>query len=253
MKLLAAAALAAPLLFSACYPVTSCDSDMAGGSATGRTGSLARFQVVEGNLFAISGDRLSVFDVSDPGAPAFRNSVAVGFGIETLFARDTALFIGARDGMHVYDISDPDSPAPLSSFSHVRSCDPVVVEGDLAFVTLRSGGGCWGGQNELQILDVSDLRAPQLLKTFPMVNPHGLGVDGDDLFICDGAAGFKRFRLGEGLSLTLVEHLGGLDAYDVIPAVEGRARLILVSQEGLSQYDYAQTPMRRLSLIPIGG
>jgi hypothetical protein len=222
-------------------------------SRVGKTGSLARFQIVGEHLYALSGNSMHVYGIKDPSAIAFQNSVDVGFGIETLFAQNGSLYIGSQTGMHIYDIADPINPIKSAEISHFRSCDPVVVEGNLAFVTLRSGGsGCWGGSNELQIFDVQDARAPLKLKTFPMANPFGLGIDGDKLFICDGFAGLKVYKVGEDYSITLVDRVDGLEAYDVIPATGSGKVLILMAKNGLYQYDYAVSPMKQLSIIKIG-
>ena len=39
----------------------------------------------------------------------------------------------------------------------MTSCDPVVVQGDYAFVTLRGGTECQGFSNQLDIIDISTL------------------------------------------------------------------------------------------------
>ena len=169
----------AAALFSGCMSASS-DGGRA-SSGRGKSGSLARFQVIGDHLFALSGTSLQVYRVSDPAQTAFLNAVDVGWGIETLFPAGSSLYVGSQTGMHVYDIADPVNPRFLSRFEHVRSCDPVVVQDGLAYLTLRSGNRCWNGRNELQIIDVSERAHPVLLRTFPMVNPHGLGVDGGDV------------------------------------------------------------------------
>lgn len=225
--------------------------DVAG--TRGKSGSLARFQVVGDHLYALSGNSLHVYGIADPAAVSFQNAVDVGFGIETLFSRGGFLYVGSQTGMHVYDIADRANPRKTSEVAHMRSCDPVVVEGDIAYVTLRSGGNaCWNGRNELQIMDVKDPYAPVRLKTYPMANPHGLGVDGDLLFICDGYAGLKVYRVGADYSISLAERVDGIEAYDVIPGAGSGKILILVAKEGLYQYDYGQSPMKELSVIRIG-
>lgn len=252
-------ALVLASLLAAC---TSTDSDsesptVDSGRGVGKSGSMARFRVVGDQLYALSGNALHVYGIADPAAIAFQNSVDVGPGIETLFARGGFLYIGSQTGMFVYDIADRTLPVRAAQISHFRSCDPVVVEGRLAFVTLRSGGSrCWGGNNELQIFDVADPYSPIKLKTYPMANPHGVGVDGDRLFLCDGYAGLKVYRLGTDQSLILTERVDGLETYDVIPdagASRAKARklLVLIAKEGLYQYDYGQSPMKQLSRIEI--
>ncbi|MDQ3002798.1 MAG: hypothetical protein M3Y08_16240 [Fibrobacterota bacterium] len=224
-----------------------------GGAKGGKSGSLARFQIVGEHLYALSGNSLHVYGISDPAAISFQGYSDVGFGIETLFARGSKLYIGSQTGMHIYDITDRVAPVKTAEMTHIRSCDPVVVEGDLAYLTLRSGGSrCWGGNNELQIIDIKDSYAPVKLKTFPMANPHGLGIDGEKLFICDGYAGLKVYKVGADFSISLTERVDGIEAFDVIPGTGSGKILILIAKEGLFQYDYGEYPMKQLSLIKIG-
>ena len=39
--------------------------------------------------------------------------------------------------MFIYDNTNPQAPYFLSRFQHAEACDPVFVEGDYAYVTLR--------------------------------------------------------------------------------------------------------------------
>lgn len=242
-------------LFYACNSASSDTVDSSDkGGLTGQSGSMARFQVVGDQLYALSGNALQVYGIADPKAIAFQNSVNIGTGIETLFARDGFLYIGSQTGMFVYDITNPQGPTKSSELTHMRSCDPVVVEGNTAYVTLRSGGSrCWSAANELQIIDVGDPSQPLKLKTYPMANPHGLGIDDSLLFICDGYAGLKVYKVGSGFSLSLMDRVDGLETYDVIPATGSGHVLILIAKNGLYQYDYDRFPMKELSVIPIGG
>jgi hypothetical protein len=245
--------LTTPLLTSCTQGSESVVSGREINTRVGKTGSLARFQIVGDYLYALSANSLHVYGIKDPASITFQNSVDVGFGIETLFAQSGLLYIGSQTGMQIYDITDRTNPIKSAEISHIRSCDPVVVEGNLAYVTLRSGGAsCWGGNNELQIFDVQDPRAPVKLKTFPMANPYGLGIDGDKLFICDGYAGLKVYKVGEDHSIALVERVDGLETYDVISGTGTGKILILIAKDGLYQYDYGVSPMRQLSLIKIG-
>ena len=71
-----------------------------------------------------------------------------------------------------------------------------------------------------------------------MTNPHGLGKNGDLLFICDGTAGLKVYNaLNPQLLLSnLIYTYPGIVAYDVIPI--GKV-LVLIGDNGLFQYDYS--------------
>lgn len=106
-------------------------------SGTGQGGSLARFKIVEDFLYAVDSHTINVFDISNLEAPVAGEDVFAGFDIETIFNREDHLFLGSMRGMYIFDISNPAVPAFVSEFQHGTACDPVVVDGDYAFVTLR--------------------------------------------------------------------------------------------------------------------
>ena len=140
--------------------------------------------------------------------------------------------------MHILDISTPSTPAFISTYDHVRVCDPVVVDDDLAFVTLRSGTECEGFTNQLEVINIEDLTNPQLLAVYPMTNPHGLGVDGNTLFVCDGDDGLKVYDKSDVAKIdeNLLAHYFDMNAYDVIPM---NNILMMVGTDGIYQYDYS--------------
>ena len=47
--------------------------------------------------------------------------------------------------------------------------------------------------SQLDVVDLSDLSAPTLVKSYGMDNPYGLGLDDDLLFVCDGTSGLKIY------------------------------------------------------------
>jgi hypothetical protein len=139
----------------------------------------------------LDGGDLQTVSVALEEHPVAMGREYIAWDIETIFPHKQNLFIGSSSGMYILDISDPASPSKISTYQHIRSCDPVVVDDQYAYVTLRSGTICQGFTNQLEVIDISDLTAPTLLQTYPMTNPHGLGVDGKTLFICDGSDGLK--------------------------------------------------------------
>ena len=147
---------------------------------------MARFTIVNDFLYAVSLSTLYAFNISTPTSPQQSSSNYLGWNIETIYPFKDQLYIGSTSGMFIFSTSDPSNPTLLGQSSHVRSCDPVVTDGDHAFVTLRSGTPCQGFTNELDVLDVSNTTNPQMLKTYSMTNPFGLAKSGSLLFICDG-------------------------------------------------------------------
>ncbi len=222
-----------------------------GTSNVGIGGSMARFAVVNEILYTVGSYNLGVFDIAVSSEPVLGSKVEIGWNIETIFPYGNNLFIGAQNGMYIYDISEPSAPEYMSTFEHVTSCDPVVVNDEYAFVTLRSGTECMGYTNQLDVIDISNLYNPKLIKTYPMENPHGLGLDGDALFICEGDFGLKVFNASdiEAIDQNLIKYYKEMHAYDVIPYLDN---LILIGMDGLYQYDYSSLEdMQLLSHLPI--
>ncbi|MEC3879860.1 LVIVD repeat-containing protein [Parapedobacter sp. 10938] len=211
----------------------------------GQGGSMARFTLMGGHLYAVDEQSLRLFDVHQANKPEFVKDIPLGWGIETIFPYKQKLFIGSMTGMHIYDASTPSAPEPMAVYQHVMACDPVVVNDDYAFVTLRSGTTCRMSENALHVLDIKDLYHPKLLKSYPMDNPHGLGLRENHLYICEGDFGLKSFDATDVMHIgeSLLEHHKGKGAIDLIPAPKS---LIVTGPAGVCQYDYSNPAKLRL-------
>jgi hypothetical protein len=226
---------------------SSTDSAVSAGAGTG--GSTARFTVAGNTLYLVSNTTLRAYDVTNSQNPITGKETRLGFGVETIFPYKGNLFIGTQTGMMIYDATREGDPRFLSTYAHLMSCDPVVVQGNLAYVTLRNGTPCRNGINVLEIIDVTDLKAPRILKSIPMINPHGLGVDGNVLFVCEGDSGLKMFDLTNPTDPKLVQYIPDVRSYDVIPS---RDVLIVTGKDGIFQYSYAnRKELKLLSKLSI--
>jgi hypothetical protein len=117
-------------------------------------------------------------------------------------------------------------------------------------VTLRNGTECEGFSNQLDVVDISSLTSPKLLFSYPMQNPHGLGINGDALFICEGEYGLKLFDKSDlsAIGNHLQNWIKDIHAFDVIPLDGGL--LIMIGEDGLYQFDYTDpTKIKLLSVI----
>jgi hypothetical protein len=153
--------------------------------------------------------------------------------------------------MYIYDLVNPAAPQLLSKYEHVRSCDPVVVQDNYAFVTLRNGSECEGFVNQLEVIDITSLTNPKLVKIYPMTNPHGLGIDNSVLFICDGSDGLKVYDASDVNAITTnqLAHHQDIQALDIIPH---QSIAMMIGPEGLYQYDYSDlTNIRLISTLAI--
>lgn len=219
---------------------------------SGKSGSMARITIAGDYLYLIDNRKLCVFDISSSENPVNVGAFEVNFGIETIFYHKGYLFIGSSTGMYIYDISSPDNPVYVADFAHVMSCDPVVVNDTLAFVTLRSSGDCRVGftSDQLDIIDISDITAPELIVSHNMSEPYGLGLDGEVLFICQGSYGLGVYSFNEELELDSIARFPDINGYDVIP---DNNKLLVVGETGFYQYDYSNIDsIFMLSQILIG-
>ncbi|MEO0505845.1 MAG: hypothetical protein AAF090_06795 [Bacteroidota bacterium] len=221
-------------------------AETASDSGTGEGGSLARFKIVGEYLYAVDSHNINVFGISDLANPQDLDDVFAGFDIETIFNRGNHLFLGSMRGMYIYDITNPALPTLVSEFQHGTACDPVVVDGDYAYVTLRGGNNCGATESGLYIVDISTIEAPELAITYPMDEPYGLGIRDNQLFICDGASGLKVYDKTNINELTPLNHFKDIVTFDVIPL---ESHLIMVGDEVLYQYEYVEDGIRLLSQI----
>jgi hypothetical protein len=218
------------------------DANSAGGSGTG--GSLARFNINEDYLYVVDQNKLSVFNIAGLRNPELIKSEWVGRDIETIFYKENHLYLGSSSGMYIYSLEDPAAPQLKSMFSHILGCDPVVVKDDIAYVTIRGGNACGQEWSQLDVIDVADKSNPQLMKSYEMENPYGLGVKDDWLFVCDGTAGLKIYDTKNTPSLELTDHFQDINTYDVIPLEEV---LLMVGDNTLFQYTYKGNEINLLS------
>lgn len=235
------------------FDMSGAASPMSGEVPNGIGGSMARFTLVNDYLYMVNTSELVTYSVGDLDNPQLtsRQEIASWTLVETVFPMQNHLLIGSMNGMFIYSLSDPANPTYLSEMQHMTSCDPVVAEGDYAFVTLRNGNDCGNAVNQLDVVNISDMSSPWLVRSYEMFNPHGLGISEGTLFICDGDAGLKIYDASEinAIDRNQLAHFPDIHAYDVIPLVDV---LLLIGEDGFYQYDYSDlNDIRLLSSIPV--
>lgn len=216
--------------------------------SAGANGSMSRFALYDKYLYAVINYQMCIFDLSEP-EPVNKGSIGAG-NVETIFCYKDKMFLGMPAGMSIYSVKNPLKPERCSTITHVLGCDPVVVDNDLAYVTVHSGNFCGQNNDELFIVDVKDAYHPVQLVSYKMKNPKGLGIDSGALFLCDD--GLKVFRIGDDpqtLVANQILHRPGMDGYDLIPYENV---LMMIADDGLYQYDYSDlSDIRFLSVLRI--
>lgn len=227
-------------------------TNASGQVSVGTGGSFARFTIVDDYLYVVSQWQLTAFFVKNAAKPVRGASINAGWNIETIFPLKDKLFLGSELGMFIYDIAAPGSPALLGQFTHARACDPVFVDENTAYVTLRDGTRCTGTSNQLDVVDVTDLRKPKLVKTYPMKNPHGLSILNKKLYLCDGADGLKVYDVNDknAIDKNQLSHLNTFFGYDVIALDDNL--IMVIGENGLFQFDATDAKkLKQLSTIPV--
>lgn len=212
------------------------------GKGIGVTGSTSKYAIVDNYLYALTSSELKAINITQPKAPKAATSTNIAWGLETVFPFKNNLFIGTQTGMFIYGLSNPEKPNQLSLFAHARLCDPVIADDKYAFVTLHSNNNpstsfftCMGNQNQLDIIDITDVTKSKWLKSYNLTRPYGLSKDGNLLFICDSEAGLKIFDATDPLNLKTAKTLAIGTTSDVI-ALNGIA--YVTTSDGLYQFSY---------------
>jgi hypothetical protein len=231
--------------------IASPDVEIGGGSI-GKSGSMARFGMYDNYLYLANGNyQLHIMNISNPTQPVQEEVQFVGL-VETMFIHDRHIFFGTPIGMEVYSLKVPSVPQWIGRYSHITSCDPVVVQDSIAYVTLRGGTVCNGDVNRLDVVKMTnDYSAYELVASYGMSGPYGLGIDGNVLFICDGKEGLKVFDATDYTTITghPLAHFPQIQTYDVIPV---NGYLFMIGDDGFYLYDYSDiTNIRQIGHIPV--
>lgn len=227
--------LAVSAFLSACNKAdnSSTPDNFDGGSGQG--GSLARFTIAQNHLYVVDDMKLYSYSLANAAQPQIKSTTTLGEDIETIYAYGDKLFIGSRNAMYIYSISDAANPEHLGQASHVRACDPVVAKDNYAYVTVRSGNTCGGTVSALMVYDITYIMSPSLQKTITLHSPYGLGVKGNRLYVCNGAAGMNVYDITNPTNPQLVKEFHDDIYYDVIPTND---LLICMVEGGTSLYQY---------------
>ncbi len=208
---------------------------------TGKGGSMARFAVVNDYLYIAKHDKLTPFEVKNPAKPVKKLSIGyVNNDVETLFPYGDHLFFGASSGVYVYNFkSNPETPRYVSTMRHIEGCDPVVVQDNFAFSTVRNGSVCRSnnGLNRLFVFDISTITSPRNVLSQEQESPFGLGIKDNLLFVCNGTKGLFVYDWNPGTRrVSFRNSYPDIHAFDVI--VDNNT-LIVTADNGLFQFDFS--------------
>jgi hypothetical protein len=213
--------------------------EAANGGDVGTGGSYAKFQINQNALYTVDSFQLNVFNIANPVATFYDKAVYMqdwfgGGQFETLFKQKDFLFVGATNGMHIVNAEDDFNPVFVSGFSHATACDPVVVSQNTAYITVRGGSTCGAIEDQVNVIDISNITSPTLLSSYMVDQPYGVGILNDALYVCCGSNGLKVFDASNSTALQLMNTYDE-SVTDVIPL---GTHLIAVGANKIIQYSY---------------
>jgi len=209
-------------------------------SSIGTGGSYAKFQIKNNALYTLDNWKLNIFNISTSTETFFDHNLYLNnwFGngiLETLFIQKQYLFVGATDGMYIVDVQNEFNPQFVSQFTHGLACDPVVVNQNVAYLTIRANNTCWGNEIESQInvIDISNINNPILSSTYLIDEPYGLGYHNNTLYVCND---LNKLNIFDASTNDLqLENTYNINVKDVIPL---ETHLIAVGNQKIIQFSY---------------
>ena len=220
------------------------------------SGSYAKMLSRGDFLYFANQSELITFSISDRSTPVELNRQRLDFGLESIFIRENLMYIGSTSQMYIYEFVDTGIPQLVSITSYDNwgssRCffDPIVTNDSMAFVTISTVATTDGRcprtfeVNELRVYDITNLEAPQLIEDVAMIEPKGLGIDGNWLFVCEKENGLKVFDISDPNDLNQLHHFDNFKSFDVIPL---NGLLLVVGPDNIYQYDYSD--MENMSLL----
>lgn len=211
-------------------------------SSSSKGSSISRFTIVGDRLYAVTYTELIVFDISDVYniQEVNREKITHDLNIETIYPITNYLLLGAVNGMYIYNISDKDFPVYMSHIDHIVSCDPVVAEGNTAYITLSSfGTNCRTGEDRLEIIDISDIENPSTIVQYDLDTPGSLAIDGNVLFVVTDRDNENKLEVLDVSDTNNIRSYKTITDAKFIDIIMDNGKAYALAQNGLYVYDYS--------------
>ena len=244
------------LYTSLSFLLFSCSKDAAEG-LPGKSGSITRFAIFQDYMYVLNLNEVQTYDIKDREHPVLVHQLPTDYGLETITIYDNTVFLGSTTALYILDISNPAAPVILSQSDRLSDigfsgCDPVVVQGNYAYSTIKTIEnvcGNFSAMSALVVYDVSDKSAPIALGTYPLSIPNGLGYKDHYLFVCDeGSDQLLVFDISDPAALVFTNYSVAItDPYDLI--VDGQ-RMIVSTKTDFQIFDITDVAqIRKIGLI----
>ena len=190
-------------------------------------------------MYVLNLNEVQTYDITGKEHPVLVHHLPTDYGLETITIYDNTVFLGSTTALYILDISNPAAPAILSQSDRLSDigfsgCDPVVVQGNYAYSTIKTIEnvcGNFSASSELVVYDVSDKTAPLVLGTYLLDIPNGLGYKDHYLFVCDeGRDQVVIFDISDPNELFETSYaISVIDPYDLI--IDGQKMIVSTKTE----------------------
>lgn len=169
------------------------EAGLEGIAPNGQSGSITRFAVHNSFMYVLNPNEIITYSLADPENPEQKSTLETDYGLETIIIYDNTIYVGSRNALYILGIDNPAVPELLAKsdrldFPFAGGCDPVVVKGNYAYSTIKiiqNICGSFNAESVLIVYDVSNKNEPELIGTYPMREPNGLGYKDNYLMVCD--------------------------------------------------------------------
>lgn len=236
-------------------------TDTSSPTSTGSGGSTARFVIQNNFLVVVEDNSIRSFSLADPMNPSLIDQAGTnGPRLETVFPYgEDLVLLGTNQGAVIVRLSDDGLIEGLSFASHFTSRDPVVAANGIMYVTIRpelhqtrqtdnSGVLVSNGSNRLIVFDISDVDNPVELVQKPIIEPSGLSLSGNRLYVCF-AEGMRIYDVTEASDPQVVSDYADFPCNDVIAAGNN---LIATGDDGIQLLENQQDILALLATIQPG-
>lgn len=241
------------LLLLATFGLESCLTGSVSGGGSNKTtteptgassGSITTFVIKAQHMYTLDHKVLLTHDLTDPDQPELVHTLTLDFGLETIFLYDDHVYVGSTTSLYIINLSNPSQPRFVSkterSEKFVNGCDPVIVEENYAYSTVKvivNRCGRKSSRSALLVFDITDKKHPKEVAHQFMQEPNGLAIKDDHLFVCDKVKNSVTvFNVSEPNRPLLRDHLSlsVTNAYDIIIKDN---RMIVSSTDGFQIFD----------------
>lgn len=209
-------------------------------SSNGKSkGTMSKMEIANHYLNLITGSSLLTYDISGNTIVKTQQQ-QVGTDLETIYHENNKLYIGSKSSMIIMNNSNPSAPTKISEYTHEVSCDPVLPNGNIAYLTLRSvdSEGCNGTVNLLKVLNVTNPSSPTEITNVNLRSPYGMTISNGRLFVGEGQNGLTVLDITNPTSPVEIHHSTAFKTFDVIKHPTDNDIILIISRNDIKQLQY---------------